>query len=244
MYHLNQLFKGMNRVPGREPTPKYPLRNYDLIIMINFWPSNSYTHILNKATMCIQKGFSLRVGEFLSKTKRPSIRTLKWKHVNLYIKNKIQFAEIALRNGSKTNHTFKIEILNRKCQCYTRYAKLCPVHWFHILKFAQKKRFNAINDNSYVFVDKNNNLFLSNDWNNTLKKAIVYRGYNIDSGNFGTHSLRHGDLTDLLSAGVPRWLVKRHARHSPNANSTDIYTHTSAEEEALLTAKYTEKFFC
>ena len=48
------------------------------------------------------------------------------------------------------------------------------------------------------------------------------------------HSFRYGCITDLMRAGVPDWLVKKFARHSPKSKMTFHYTQTTANDESEM----------
>ena len=212
MMHLNQLFKGIKSIKGREPSSKKPIRNYEMVKIIVFWNTNSYYHILVKTAMCVQKGFAFRVSEILSYTRtKPSIRTLTWGNIYIYKLNNLHYAQITLTTGSKTNNTHKEEILARQCICYTKYAILCPVHWLLILRNVQINHFGFINDDSFVFIRKNGNLFTTSEWNDELKLGAASIGLDVTKGDIGTHSLKHGALTDFIASGMPYWLVQRFA---------------------------------
>ena len=57
------------------------------------------------------------------------------------------------------------------------------------------------------------------------------------------HSLRKGEISDLITAGIAFELIKNYARHSPNSNATFTYIQLETDEESFIVNNKYSKFF-
>ena len=235
--------KGIKNDPDRQSEPTYPIRNFLLKKIVKKYKNFNYTNLLWKAMVCCAKGFALRCGEYTPNSKKPTKRTLKWKDLNFHTYNGHQYLSITLRE-TKTNKTKKTEILTRKCLCACHSLKpICAVCTLKTFKTFSKLKFKS-SRNSYVFLNSNGTLVTGDEFRAELKQALIFIGIkNPKFPYWRAHSLRHGEITDLIAAGVPIELVRKYARHVPKSPTTFLYIQLETDEEAKLVAKKFEKYF-
>ena len=89
-----------------------------------------------------------------------------------------------------------------------------------------------------MFLNPNGSLLTQEEVRTELKVALISLGFKEPKApQWRPHSLRLGVIYDLIAAGVPAWLVKKYARHTPDSKVTWTYTHLRSEEEAKLVCK-------
>ena len=233
MKTLKNLMKGIYRLKGRESRPSNPIRNFELRQMVEKYSKPKYTHIFWKTVFCFAKGFGLRSGEYANKTYTPTNRTLKWSDIIFYKNNHKSYLRLKIIS-SKTNQNHKTEYLTRECLCTTKYRNICVVHNMKRYKKHYKAKF-GLNKHDFIFRQINGKLLRQSDVSFELKRALKYIGVkNPCYPRWRPHSLRYGEITDLMAAGVDVWLVKKYARHTPNSDVTFHYTQLTAEEESTF----------
>ena len=234
---LRQLINGMKTIPGRESLPTFPICNFELRSMIKQY-SLSYLDIMWKTVWTTAKGYAFRCGEYASKTRKINERTLKWSQLEFTWKNNQEHLSITL-DVSKTNRTHKTETITKKCICNAKCHDLCYVHWMKLYRkyFIAKWGSTA---NKPVFLLPNGKLLLQAEVALELKKVLKAIGIkNPVYPYWRPHSLRHGEITDLMDAGIELWLIKKLVRHTPNSKVTFLYTHlSSVRESEKLHEKY------
>ena len=240
---LGSIIKGIKKDPERQNEPTNPIRNIMLLKIVKKYKNFNYTNALWKAMLCFAKGFALRCGEYTPTTKTPTKRTLQWKHLNFHTYRNKPYLSVTL-TITKTNKTFKTEILTRQCLCYNKKLKsICAVCAMKFYKKFAKMKFH-INKNSYVFINSKGDLVTGGDFRTELKAALKYIGIKEPKYPlWRAHSLRHGELTDLIAAAIPIALVRKYARHVPNSLATHQYIQLETDEEAKLVAEKYHKHF-
>ena len=238
---LKNFIKGMRRIKGRESAPTLPCRNVLLIkMMVRYTKKITYTRILYQAMTSFGKGFALRVGEFTTRTRKPTVKTLKWKHLRFSQSKSDSYLQVTITH-SKTNQTHKIEILSRRCICYI-HQSICPVHIMGIYKQLYKEFF-PYDLNQYVFKQKNGKLVTGYEFRRELKCAFKFAGVSGKFPYWRGHSLRHGEIADLYAAGVHPLTIQKYARHVPGSKVTHTYTKVNANEDADLVHQKFKKYF-
>ena len=240
---LGSIMKGIKKDPSRQSEPTNPIRNILLLKIINKYKKFTYKNLLWKAMTCFAKGFALRCGEYTPATKSPTNRTLQWNHLNFHKYNNKKYLSVTLRI-TKTNQTYKTEILTRQCLCSNKKLKpICSVCIMRVLKRLAKIKFNN-GPKDYVFKNSDGSLVTGEEFRKELKSALKFIGIkNPRYPLWRPHSLRHGELTDLIAVGTPIVFVRKYARHKPKSETTFDYIQLETNEEASLVAKKYKKYF-
>ena len=243
---LRQVFKGFATFPNRQSDTTNPIRNYELNRMINKYNSNtSFRQQLFKTMHCFAKGYALRCSEYAMDDNFETKSTIHWKDIEIYSKtlpnnSKIWYSKFTI-NWSKTNKKWKQEILTKQCICNKKFYAICTVH--NIANYyGFCKQFLDVNKNSVVFRYKNGKPVTTKEFRIEFNNSLKYIGITPNYPNWRANSLRHGEITDQIAAGISEKEVQKFARHVFGSKSTWIYTHLSSEEEAdkrhILLKKY------
>lgn len=189
------------------------------------------------------KNFALRSGEYTPKTKVPTLTTLKWKSLNFHFFKKVIHASLTLKI-TKTNKTYKTEIVTRKCLCdIPKLKTICAVCALLQYKKISKILFGNNIEENYLFVHQNGELVTFNEYNKEFKEALFDIGIKAISPYWRPHSLRAGEISDLIASGVSLALVQKYARHVPGSKSTTVYITLETDEEANLINNLYKTYF-
>lgn len=208
----------------------------------------TYQGILYRTLFTFGKSFALRNGEYTSTSIYPTKRTLQWKDLQFTRKNKkhLYLSLELTHKGTKTNRTYKQEILTRRCICDTKGSLLCSIHWMLQYKKLYKQRFDY-GPNAYVFINSDGSLVQNKELCTKLARALLKIGIKENQKqHYRPHSLRHGEATDLLAMQLPPWIIKKQLRHTRKSETTFRYCHLSGIEEANTiynTAKNYKKIY-
>ena len=144
---------------------------------------------------------------------------------------------------TKTNKTFKPERLTRECICSNpSLNSICPVcNMWEYRKFY--KTIIGISKTSYVFVNSNGSLITSRVWRDEFKKALALVNIVAKHPYWRPHSLRKGEISDLVAAGIAFEMIKKHARHTPDSKTTFLYIQLETDEEASIVHDKYLKYF-
>ena len=194
-------------------------------------------NILWKTILSFAKGFALRCSEYTSHTLKPDKRTLKWKDLYFHKYRNKKFLSVTIRI-SKTNKTFKEEILTRQCLCHIKkFSKICAVCNMKAFKKLCKSKFNDDKD-SYIFKREDGHLVTGSPFRKELRRALKFMGIkNVRHPYWRPHSLRYGEITDLFAANVSLAQIRKYARHVPNSETTYRYIQLETDEEAFIVSK-------
>ena len=239
---LTGVLQGIARQPGRQSRPTFPIRNILLLAIVNKYKAFNYYNLLWCAIFCFAKNFALRTSEYTAEFKYPNKRTLKWKQLNFHYHKGYKHLSITILI-SKTNKKFKEEIITKKCCCANKkLAPICPVcTMFNYRKIYQI--FFKLTGESYVFLNDDGSLVTSSEWMKEFKLALKYINIDAVYPYWRPHSLRKGEITDLMAAGVDLYFVKKIARHTPQSLTTYEYIQLETDEEAELIANKYIKYF-
>ena len=239
---LKGVLTGISRQPGRQSESTNPLRNILLLKVIKRYNKFNYYNVLWKSIMCFGKNFALRTAEYIPSTKKPTITTLRWKNFNFHIYKNCRHLSITFLI-TKTNKTFKTEILTRKCLCSNIKLKpICAVCNLWTYRNFYKTIF-PLTKNSFVFLNLDGTLITAQEYIDEFKLALLQVNIVAKYPYWRPHSLRKGEISDLVAAGVPFELVKKHARHTPDSDTTFTYIQLETDEEADLVNKKYLQFF-
>ena len=200
--------------------------------MIKKYDKFTYINHMWKTMTCFAKLFALRCSEYTSPNKSPDERTIQWKDINIrYWKGKLQCSfELKI---TKTNHTWKTEIITRECICSINKLKpLCAV--CHLDKYYRLYTLNFGKPKPYDFVFKHpcGEIVTAKEFREEFASLLLTVGIKAEHPYWRPHSLRAGEISDMVAAGVPYKCVKKHARHSPKSETTWIYVKVGTNEEA------------
>ena len=238
--HLRKIINAIETYPGRQSNEAFPIRDPVLKQLICAFKTN-YSGILKRTMLAFAKSFALRIGEYTTKDGFPSNRTLTWGDLKFSKKNKTIYLQLNLSKGFKTNRTHKTVNLTRKCCCNIKSPILCSIHWLLIYKKEYKQKFKY-DKNQFVFINANGTLVSSSQFTTSLHNAL--RKIGLDEPNqprYTSHSLRHGEITDLESYVIPHHLVQKNARHKPGSKVTQQYSHLQGYEDADILHYYMQK---
>ena len=182
---------------------------------------------------CLAKNFALRTSEYTSHSKYPTKRTLKWKNVNFHFYQGIKHLSISIFL-SKTNKNYKEEILTRKCFCTNKkLSNICPVCTLYNYRNIYKIYFKLTKDD-YVFKNLDGSLITSSEWIKEFKLALLRINITAVYPYWRPHSLRKGEISDMMAAGVDIYFIRKLARHTPKSLTTFEYIQLETDEEAIL----------
>ena len=239
---LRAVLQGISRQPGRQSKPTFPIRNILLVIIVGKYANFTYYNILWKAMFCFAKSFALRTSEYTSEHKYPTKRTLKWGQLNFHPHEGVRHLSITILI-SKTNKHYKEEILTRKCCCANlKLANICPVCALYNYRNLYKLYFK-IDANDYVFKNIDGSLITSSEWITEFKLALKRINISAVYPYWRPHSLRKGEISDMMAAGVPMYIIRKCARHTPKSKTTFDYIQLQTDEEAILISDKMLKFF-
>ena len=233
---LRGVLKGISKQPDRQSEPTNPIRNFLLLKIIKRYNKFTFTNILWKSIICLGKGFALRTAEYITSTLTPKITTLTWGDFNFHSYNNKRHLSLTLRI-TKTNKTFKIEIVTRQCICTNKKLKpICAV--CNLWNYRQFYRtLFPIKKNSRVFLFPNGTPVITKDYLAEFKCALADVGITMKHPYWRPHSLRKGEISDLVAAGIPFELIKKYARHTPDSKVTFTYIQLETDEEASIVNK-------
>ena len=239
---LRGTLSGISRQPGRQSEDTNPIRNVLLLEIIKRYRKFNYLNVLWKSIICLGKNFALRTAEYIPSSTKPNITTLKWNNFNFHSYKKCRHLSLTLII-TKTNKTFKKEIITRKCLCNNHKLKtICGV--CNLWKYKQfYSTIFGYNKNKFVFVHPDGTLVTANDYLNEFKLVLASVGIKAKYPFWRPHSLRKGEISDLVAAGVPFELIKKYARHTPNSKTTFTYIQLETDEEASIVNEKYLKFF-
>ena len=228
--HLRHQIKGIKTEVGRYSDGKtHPIRTNLLIQIFKIIP-NSYNGTVLKFAFSLAKHFMLRSGDYSTESTKPNVRTLKFKNFRYFIFEGEEYLQITMKFG-KNNRFHKTEILTRKCTCHIFNPIICVVHCYLTYFNMRKDLKNDVFSFDHVFKWYNNKLITTGDLSANLYFYLEELNICLD-GHWKLHSFRWGGITDLRKAGVPDWIIRKIARHSPNSETTFYYTSFKATEEA------------
>ena len=92
-------------------------------------------------------------------------------------------------------------------------------------------------NNQILFRYQDGKVVQCDDWRREFDKSLRYIGIEPIYPTWRVNSLRHGEITDQLAAGIPYQQVQQFARHAIGSRSTWIYSHTSSREQADIANK-------
>ena len=235
---------GISRQPDRQSKHTNPIRNKVLVLLIkNKYNKFSYTSHLWKTMTCFAKLYALRCSEYTTPTQVPNERTIQWKDISIrFWKGKFQLSfELKI---SKTNHTWKTEILTRECICdLKKYKSICAICHFRKYMRLYTMVFGPPKPYDFVFKHVNGNIVTAKDFRLEFAAALLTVGIKAKHPYWRPHSLRSGEISDMMAAGVPFEYIQKHARHTPNSKTTWTYIQVETNEDAkIINAPYI-KFF-
>lgn len=240
---LRDIIKGISREEDRQPELTNPIRNLLLLKIVRQYKKFNYMNMLWKCIFTFAKGFALRCSEYTPYTQKPDRRTLKWKHLNFHTYKKQKFLSINIKI-SKTNKTFRDEILTRECLCsIKKFKEICSVCNLKIFYNLCKLKFKA-NSNSYVFRRDDGKLVTGAYFRVEFKRALTFVGIKeVKAPFWRPHSLRYGEISDLIAAGVPIEQVRKYARHVPQSETTFRYIQLQTDEEAYIVSNKYKRYY-
>ena len=199
---LRGVLKGIERQPGRQSEVTNPIRNVLLLQIIKRYNSFNFYNALWKSIICFGKNFALRTAEYIPKTSLPTITTIRWKDLNFHKYNNAKHLSFTLRS-SKTNTTYKIEIITRKCLCNNHKLRtICAVCNLWTYRKFYKTIFK-IRPNSCAFLNLDGSLVTSEQYLAEFKLALADVGITAKYPIWRPHSLRKGEISDLVAACIP-----------------------------------------
>ena len=226
--NIRTYIKSIKKKPGRiDHKRKTPIDNKLLLKIVSIIP-NTYDGLAIKTVFMFAKFFGLRISDYAYVKKNS--KYLIWDNIKIFfMKNKFYIKFIT--NFGKHNQYGKIEILVWKCTCDILSPKICLICHMRTYKIWSKKLLKRHHlPNDPVFRWSHLGLISSKTINSYL--SFYLKKLNLQPSKYlSPHSFRHGCITDLVRAGIPRWIIKKFARHSPNSIMTFYYTQTSANEE-------------
>ena len=237
-YHRLRVFiAAIRKQPGRvDHTPKQIIDNKVLLKLVSVIP-DTFDGIAIRCVFLFAKFFGLRMGDY--GFDRRSIEFKTWNNIQLFLKQGIYCIRFSTDVG-KHNQVHKPEILVWRCTCQLYDPKICLVCYMRRYKRLVNQLLGPIN-NIPLFI-----------WSNKtpITRTIIYKYLKFYLKRIGltpskylsAHSFRHGCITDLVRAGVPEWLIKKFARHSPKSKMTFHYTQTTANEESDMILDKLTKF--
>ena len=201
---------------------------------------NTFNGQVLKTVFSFAYNFALRSGEYTIPGRKTNSKTLKISNVYIFTSNNRNYIQLSLTFG-KTNRFNKNEILTVECTCTLNLKIICPYHnYLYLIKFYQLH--NMYSDDAYLFRWKNNHVISHYLISKYLFKLLFLLGIK-RSPRIKLHGIRFGRITDLRVSGLPRWLIEKLARHSPNSRMTYYYTRLSSTEEAQFMTSYIKKYF-
>ena len=235
---LRQVIKAIRRQPGRSKRHTNPIRNLLLLKMIKKYKKFSYHNLIYKAMICFGKNFALRCGEYTPTSQTPKHNTLRWKYLYFHRHKGIKSLTLKLYS-TKTNKTWKEELITRQCLCSNPKLKpICAVCHMAKLKNYCIKHFGD-GPEDFIFKNPNGSLITGTIYRNEFKDALAFVGIKAKFPYWRVHSLRYGEISDLAAAGVDLNYIKQYARHSPKSQTTFHYIQLHTDEEAsIVTKKY------
>ena len=227
---LRKVIKGFGTFPDRMSGVTFPIRNYELKLMMVRYKGNSFKSKLWKAMHCFAKGFLLRRSEYTMTKPYPTRTTIYWKSIYIFNNNGAWYIQFTI-TWSKTNKNFKTEILTKRCTCGTKLGSICPVH-----SMAEYISYCIadldVDPNSIVFRYKTGKPVTQEQWSKEFDNSLRYINLTPQYPKWRTNSLRHGEITDQIAAGVHLHDVQKFCRHTFDSKSTWLYTHLSSKEDA------------
>ena len=239
---LRKVFKGFASFPERQSEMTFPIRNYDLNIMISKYTTTSFNNTMWIAMHCFAKAFALRCSEYAMKSKFPTKATVFWKAIQFFKKPTTgnMYIQFTLK-WSKTNHIYKEEILTKRCICDTKYKNICAFHAMY--NYFNLCRINLdANDSSIVFRFQNGKPVTCDEFRREFDSSLRFINITPSYPKWRANSLRHGEISDQIAAGIGLKHVQKFCRHVQGSKSTWIYTHLSGVEEADNRHVYEKKF--
>lgn len=231
--------ESIKRKPGRhDSTPKEIIDNALLLQLV----STIDTSFNGQAIRCVflfAKFFGLRISDYAYNKKNKHYLT--WSQVKLFNHKGLNAIQFKTTIG-KHNQKRKTEILVWICTCRSYSPNICLACNMVYYKNILKKKFRYILPSDPVFVWDTGSIIENIDVYNNLKKYLILIGRQ-PSKYLSPHSFRYGCITDLMRWGVPEWIVKKFARHSPKSQMTFHYTQTSANEETTTIHVYLKQFY-
>ena len=226
---LAQFIKSIKKQPGRsDHTPKKIIDNSILLRLVKKLKLN-YNGLTLKTLCLFAKFFALRIGDYTFQRKLK--RFIKWSQIKIIFHDNLCGIQVTFMIG-KHNQVGKVEILTWFCTCKVLNPIICLPCSFISYRANYIEFHGPIRPNLAVFVWNDFSIVTEEDFREHFKNLLLKIKL-VPSKYLSPHSFRYGCITDLQRWGVPDWIIKKFARHSPRSTMTFHYTQTTSEEESL-----------
>ena len=122
-------------------------------------------------------------------------------------------------------------------------SKICAVCNLYDYRQLYLCNFGNYSKFDFVFNHNNGDIVTADDFRHEFKEALLTVGIIAKHPYWRPHSLRAGEISDMVAAGVPFKYVKKLARHTPDSKTTFIYIKIGTNEEATMVNNKYLKYF-
>merc|ERR1711991_978784 len=120
--------------------------------------------------------------------------------------------------------------ITKRCMCDFM-PSICPVCNLITYKKFHIKYLNY-SSKAVVFKNIDNTCVTGYQWRRELDRAFMFIGLTPKYPYWRAHSLRHGEIADMMAAQINYDTLQKNARHVPGSKATHIYTKIKSHEEA------------